>query len=305
MLGSKKAILALHKELKTLKESKPYGKYSNWYWKYGEDSKTAKPNNYKDGLVNLLLELELSLGGHGNGLALVHDAEGQNVTLTKGTSLETESCAEQLLTADYRFAVFHTRLASAGDISDRNCHPYHFYTKRKKGRTDLLIAQNGTESPFSFGTFYGGKTDCEAIARIVLSLGLPIPKTFAHFGSVFVGTKNGRPFYSSGRGDLRQYNHKELLVCSELPRSISEDVPSNIVWYDGKTIYTKPQPTTTRTYHYTYTPDDDYCAEAYLTPKPYLRETRSDPYIDEEKKHWTPSEISLYERTGITPYDTD
>ena len=71
------------------------------------------------GLDKYLKYLEKQMGGHGNGFALMKD--GKVTKLEKGVNLDVRDIANVFRKTDYDWAIFHTRLASIGTISDSNC----------------------------------------------------------------------------------------------------------------------------------------------------------------------------------------
>lgn len=90
------------------------------------------------GIKNFFDYLELTMGGHGNGYALVKD--GKCLDLRKGVNLKNKTIAKAVLSTDFDWMIYHTRLASCGTIKDSNCHPF-----QNPFNGDILAA-NGTES---------------------------------------------------------------------------------------------------------------------------------------------------------------
>ena len=62
--------------------------------------------------------LEHKMGGHGNGIGYFIDGEAY---ILKGVRLKSELLVEEAVGA----TIFHTRWATTGSISDKNCHPFH------------------------------------------------------------------------------------------------------------------------------------------------------------------------------------
>ena len=56
------------------------------------------------------------------GVALLKD--NKIIKIEKGVKLDVRDIAQLLRKTDYDWALFHTRLASIGTISDENCHPF-------------------------------------------------------------------------------------------------------------------------------------------------------------------------------------
>jgi len=164
----------------------------------------------RHGLSKFLTELEESMGGHGNGIAML---KGNNVQIKKGVNLNVKSIARTLLRAEYDWVIFHTRRASAGNISDQNCHPF------KEGK--LVLAMNGTET-WVTPLREREMTDTEAIAKVV-ARGFDIINTLMGCHSVFVGFYNGIPFVVKPTefGDLEIYSEGDAVIyASEIPETI-------------------------------------------------------------------------------------
>jgi hypothetical protein len=310
LLANKSGILKLHAALKAYKpeETKTrwypavYGrasKYTYGYWDgevyHWDDYETptrtywhedADSITYPDGIKTLLTYLEMSLGGDGNGLTLIRDRDGNDTTTIKGTEIDNNDLADMLLKEKYKWAVWHTRLRSSGDIRDSNCHPYEIRTRRQR----LVLAMNGTEHKFDFGRFWNSRTDAEAIGHIALKLQLKMPYALQHFSSVFVGAYNGKPFAVKNSGALRYFqDHDGIVFASELPRKISETLAFDAIWIDGKVHAPKRQiPTAT----IAKTPTD--------LQKQVIEATLENP----DMADWTEAEKVLYVTDGITPYMT-
>ena len=92
------------------------------------------------GLENLFNYLERQLGGHGNGVCFIYN-DG-SYYIKKGVNLTNTEIAEEVLMKikHIKWIIYHTRLASVGNINDRNCHPFE-----DNGR---VMAMNGTERDY-------------------------------------------------------------------------------------------------------------------------------------------------------------
>lgn len=137
------------------------------------------------GLAEFLKYLEKSCGGHGNGVALLYQ-KSKKIEIKKGVNFRVEEAAELLKRKKYDWCIFHTRLASAGGISDKNCHPF------KKGED--VIAMNGTETGLTGIAKHFDKTDTEIILELAKFYKMPLPKFVSKFNSVFVGFHKFKPF---------------------------------------------------------------------------------------------------------------
>ncbi|ABO49393.1 glutamine amidotransferase, class-II [Desulforamulus reducens MI-1] len=190
------------------------------------------------GVKDLFEILEVSMGGHGNGVAYIKNGK---LYLRKGTRLTVKKVAELAFEQGIEWFIFHTRWASVGSVSNRNCHPF------RHGR--IVAAMNGTETGLkSLSRAMGGITDTEAsvISIASISTGLPpeeVAKRFNELNSVFVGfvkEKNGYvPFASVGSllGDLQVYvDDDAIIMASELPlkdQSKIMDALEGFYWAGG------------------------------------------------------------------------
>jgi len=90
----------------------------------------------EDTLVTLLELLVKRSGGHGNGVGGV--LSDGSWLLKKGVNLSTKEAADIILANDWlNGAIFHTRLASSGMITDRLCHPFLSLDRQ------VMLAHNG------------------------------------------------------------------------------------------------------------------------------------------------------------------
>jgi len=93
----------------------------------------------KEKVLSWLNHLEQVNGGHGNGLGgLVKTEKGEELYVEKGVHLENGEILEILESQNWvNGAIYHTRLASSGGISDHLCHPH------KDLYGILILAHNG------------------------------------------------------------------------------------------------------------------------------------------------------------------
>lgn len=185
--------------------------------------------NKQYGLEFLLEDLELSMGGDGNGIAL---RRGRKITTEKGVFLSVKKAAEKLLSAKYEWCLFHTRLVSTATKQDKHCHPFRY--------KDNVLAHNGTDSSLAALGDMLGITDTEAALRVAVDYGT-FPQVLAGFSGVFTGfTAKGLPFVAKGSyySDL-EYCEQDgaIIFCSELPRKIpARKVKAPFFWYGGKPV---------------------------------------------------------------------
>ena len=169
------------------------------------------------GLSQYLKFLEKSYGGHGNGFIAVKDKK--IVSYSKGINLDVRDIANKLKNIEYDWAIFHTRFASVGGKSDRNCHPFV--------RGTNIIAMNGTEGAVSFLSQARDITDTEAIFDIMNKYKLGIT-ALTNLGSIFVGFQNGEPFMvaNNTKNIMLLYNKEKeaIIFASEFPENLRKDI---------------------------------------------------------------------------------
>ena len=173
----------------------------------------------KYGLENLFDHLERQLGGHGNGICFIYN-DG-SYFIRKGVKLTNKDIAEEVLMKinHLKWIIYHTRLASIGVISDRNCHPFE-----NNGR---VMAMNGTEREYT--VVNKNLTDTENILIATKN----ITKGTREYGSVFLGYENGKVFANKNYGSL------EYMPCKNGGRVFASTFPME--YYIRDTIYEAPQ----------------------------------------------------------------
>ena len=171
------------------------------------------------GLENLFNHLERQLGGHGNGICFIYN-DG-SYFIRKGVKLTNKDLAEEVLMKinHLKWIIYHTRLASIGVISDRNCHPFE-----NNGR---VMAMNGTEREYT--VVNKNLTDTENILIATKN----ITKGTREYGSVFLGYENGKVFANKNYGSL------EYMPCKNGGRVFASTFPME--YYIRDTIYEAPQ----------------------------------------------------------------
>ena len=173
----------------------------------------------KYGLENLFDHLERQLGGHGNGICFIYN-DG-SYFIRKGVKLTNKDIAEEVLMKinHLKWIIYHTRLASIGVISDRNCHPFE-----NNGR---VMAMNGTEREYT--VVNKNLTDTENILIATKN----ITKGTREYRSVFLGYENGKVFANKNYGSL------EYMPCKNGGRVFASTFPME--YYIRDTIYEAPQ----------------------------------------------------------------
>lgn len=179
--------------------------------------------NFKGGIESLFDCLESSMGGHGNGVAMIN--RDKSVTIKKGVNLYNDEITKIVKDniKDIKFIIYHTRIASQGSVCDSNCHP--FMTGND------ILAMNGTESWVN-PLINGSETDSETILKAITSLNLNLIERVTELSSVFLGRYKGKVFASKGKGDLEVLPYgRAIIFASEFP----------LDWYKQVKIYTAPK----------------------------------------------------------------
>jgi len=190
-------------------------------------------SNY--GLTEFFDYLEMSQGGHGNGYCIIYD--NRKIRIKKGVTLPNEEITADIL-KDYqhiKYVMYHTRLASMGNISNENCHPFRC--------DNNILMMNGTESGIR-AFIKDNKTDTETILNICIQLGVDIVKATKNLNSVFVGYSNGKVFAHRNNGNLEYLHHnsKTIIFASEfLPEQYKEGniYISPLYWEEGQKLNIK------------------------------------------------------------------
>lgn len=171
------------------------------------------------GLENLFDHLERQLGGHGNGVCFIYN-DG-SYYIKKGVELSNAEIAEEVLMKikHLKWIIYHTRLASVGNINDRNCHPFN-----NKGR---VMAMNGTER--NYAIVNESLTDTENILITTRN----ITKGTRGYRSVFLGYENGKVFANKNYGSL------EYMPCENGGRVFASTFPME--YYIRDMVYEAPQ----------------------------------------------------------------
>lgn len=162
------------------------------------------------GLDKYLKYLEKQLGGHGNGFALLKNSK--IIAFNKGVNLDIRDIANFIKSKDYDWCLFHTRLASIGEKTDKNCHPFI------KG--NMVLAMNGTERSVDFLSKTMDITDTEAILETINKYNLGLA-ALNNFSSIFMGFYKGTPFVVADNTRnikiLNRKSNKALAFASSFP----------------------------------------------------------------------------------------
>lgn len=182
------------------------------------------------GILHLMEHLEKQCGGHGNGYALVKDK--QIIKYAKGESLTNEEIYHAIKgVRDWDYVLYHTRIASIGNRSDSNCHPFI--------DNDNALAMNGTAYEFNDVAEVMEKTDTELIFKLIKDL-VPTKTTqaLAVLGAIFVGFSRGKPYAVKGRGDLACYTKGSgSFHASTFPKDVPhKTLGKGYIWLNGNVI---------------------------------------------------------------------
>lgn len=171
------------------------------------------------GLENLFNYLEKQLGGHGNGICFIYN-DG-SYYIKKGVDLSNKEITYRILEDIdcIKWVIYHTRLASVGNINNRNCHPFE-----NNGR---VMAMNGTERNYT--VINRSLTDTE---NILLST-KNITDNTKKYNSVFLGYENGKVFANKNHGSLK------YIECENGGQIFASNFP--IEYYANDTVYEAPQ----------------------------------------------------------------
>ena len=177
-------------------------------------------------ITNLLSHLERELGGNGNGLVLIKD----NIIkfYKKGVKYHVNEIGKTLIREEYDYAIFHTRLASIGEVIDSNCHPYVY--------ENTCLSMSGTIIELAEEAINRNITDTEIIFESVKNLELSntinILKSFNSCS--FIGCVNGTPYVIRGSHTIYKWNSKHTLFASTFPVRIkASPLTKNQIWIGG------------------------------------------------------------------------
>ncbi len=179
------------------------------------------------GIENFLEYLENRMGGHGNGVSLLK--EGKVIFFKKGTNLSIKEISRIIRKRKYDWCIFHTRFASIGSKSDKNCHPFII--------GDEVMAMNGTEMCESLLTNAKDITDTEAILNVKEKFNLEIP-ALMNLNSIFVGFSKGKPYVVANNAYNIKLMYKKrdnaIVFASEFPKKFQRniyEIKEKFIWF--------------------------------------------------------------------------
>lgn len=190
-----------------------------------------------DELSAFFQDLEDLQGGDGNGTAALWPEDGK-VKVSKGITLTAAAAAKKVKSfaeQEAEWLLYHTRFATGGPKSSRNCHPF------QHGK--LTLAHNGHDFEIGHLGHSIGVTDSECLALLWARLSIPLEDLILVSG-VFIGFFDGMPFVVKGESysDLVVAVAEDcgaVLFASELPRVYRDhfdrviEIGSPFVW-DGQ-----------------------------------------------------------------------
>jgi hypothetical protein len=179
--------------------------------------------------------LENSQGGHGNGICLIKNSS--IVTLKKGVRFTNRKVVNLINKTDFDWCIYHTRLASIGSKTNKNCHPFKIGNK--------VLAMNGTENDYKLIAKKLDITDTEAILKVSNALKIDLVDFVRDLESVFIGFNNGKVFCTGGKHSSFKLKvvqeDNALIFASEFPSVFNYKSPSSFpfCWVEGDELILK------------------------------------------------------------------
>jgi hypothetical protein len=163
-----------------------------------ERPQDVNPELYEGVLAAVFATLELSNGGHGNGVA-IPDRKGK-IKIIKGVNYSPCQAAKD--SANAPWVLFHTRLATSGGIKDEMCHPFSLGTWGALAHNGIAIGK-GTHT----------ESDTAVMARVIAEeIGPDLDGIFKYLdridpGVVIIALRSKRPrallYVDSGRNFVK------------------------------------------------------------------------------------------------------
>lgn len=156
----------------------------------------------------LMCYLEKRLGGHGNGLLLIKNND--IIYYKKGVKYKPEDAIIDINEYNADYILWHTRLASVGEVNNKNCHP--FVTKDNT----FALMMNGTERQIGAFSNILNKTDTELIFDLINNYNLDI-SVLRQLSSNFIGYQKGIGTFVVNNAGLEYLINKGFVIASEFP----------------------------------------------------------------------------------------
>ena len=192
-----------------------------------------------DKILASLDRLEKECGGDSNGFVTVKN--GKVTQYKKGIHLTNVDIVLDLLEdletekfKDIDWFIYHTRIASAGSICDKNAHPYY------DPETQFVLAMNGTELTFSDLAEDFDCTDTEMIFNMINKCNYDI-SILRHLSPKFIGLQNGKVYATNPDtyyGGL-QFIQDERGTCIASSFDVSyhaKKMKTSYSWKEGEVI---------------------------------------------------------------------
>lgn len=265
------------------------------------------------GMLKELNHLEKECGGHGNGYFLVKG--GKCIKLEKGVNLTNRDIYNKVKHMSFDYFVYHTRIASVGNISDKNCHP--FFNEDKS----MVLCMNGTERSAISDLADGlDITDTEYVMRMFDEMKLPT-KLIEELDSRYMFLRDGKVHIKNTQyGGLELIKYKDVkgfIVASSFPFVEGVKTMNYGLWTQGepllgrkkestfqtfKTFQSSKQDTTKTVYKSSYTFDCDFnCYDC----KELDCEYNCNPSYDYEKLQYGNGIYGTYEEESTSTTTSD
>lgn len=183
------------------------------------------------GVLKELDHLVQQCGGHSQGYMLIKD--NMIIKSDKGTKLSNKDIYIDTVNTDFDYFIYHTRIASVGDITDANAHPFINNDKT------FGIIMNGTERGIISSLADDvGITDTEFVFRMFDKMNLPTDM-LTEFDSRYIGFRDGQVFIKNTKfNSLEFINYKKggMVVASNFPFYDDVKTMNEGMWFEGQTL---------------------------------------------------------------------
>lgn len=157
--------------------------------------------------------------------------KGRIIALDKGVKLSVKEIERAIREHNYDWCIFHTRLASVGEKSDKNCHPFR--------RNTEVMAMNGTERSVDLVSKVKEITDTEAILDLKTMYKWELP-ALKNLSSIFIGFSRGKPYIVADNiYNIKLLNNQKnnaIVFASDFPEKMKKNIyepQEEFVWNDG------------------------------------------------------------------------
>jgi hypothetical protein len=216
-------------------------------------------------LTRFFAALDMSNGGSGIGIA--YRVPGKPIASKKGLTFDPDQAAQMWIAAYIEGAtelLYHARLASVGDQSDANCHPFT--------RNMSALAHNGTEPTYIDPR--DTRSDSCRIAEDIFNRTITVDR-LAQLTGTYIGWYKGIPFATANRFSdcvIAFFNadHSAWLIASELTPDLEKKAlevynAEGYIWKGTRNAINPAIPAHIRAYH---TESDPHSLDALEGPLP-------------------------------------